>query len=250
MANNLKPQNPRNVFQHQSHPSNRPRPPGGVGQDKGAEKSGRAASAQPDPLEKQSRARLMDTELFRVNKLDNTKVKLVHRTIHLHPIDDEELKHIATTDGLSVSSVGATAVHEWILWKIHKREESLMYPKLRQIIREEQQASGNRIVFFFMRIAIASEQARILITEVLKRVFIVITRIEKLITFLTNGKEQKSQSTKEDTRSYIEIFNTIVEKSYKMARANVFRKSYDMKKMLAEWEAWGKEETANKKSRE
>ncbi len=250
MANNLKPQNPSNVFQHQSHPSNRPRPPGGVRQDKGAEKSGRAASEQPDPLKKESRARPLSTNLFRVNKLDSAKVKLVHRTLHLHPIDDAELKHIATEDGLSISRVGATAVHEWILWKIHKREESLMYPKLRQIIREEQQAFGNRIIFFLMRIAIASEQARILITEVLKRVFIAITRIEKLITFLTNGKEQKSQSTKEDTQSYIEIFNTIVEKSYKMARANVFRKSYDMKRMLEEWEAWGKEETANKKSRE
>ncbi len=188
--------------------------------------------------------------MFRSNKKDNIKVKLVPLTSHVHPLVKAELQRIAEQEQLSLSKVSSTAVEEWIHWKLHKQHEALMYPIVRQVIREELQAFGNRIVFFLMRIAIASEQARILITEVLKRVFIAITRIEKLITFLTNGKEQKSQNTKEGTQSTIEIFNTIVEKSYKMARANVFRKSYDMKRMLEEWEAWGKEETANKKSRE
>ncbi len=212
MANNLKPQNPGNVFQHQFHPSNLRRPRGGVMQDKGAGKSGRAASVQPAPLKKVSGARASDMKLFRSNKRDNTKVKLVHRTIHLHPIDDEELKHIATTDGLSVSSVGATAVHEWILWKIHKREESLMYPKLRQIIREEQQAFGNRIVFFLMRIAFAAEQARILITNVLHRIL-------------------KRDGVTD------EIFHSLVDQSNKMARRNIVTKTPQIKTLIKEWKA-------------
>jgi hypothetical protein len=239
MRNNIQPHSSRNVFQHQSPSSNLQRPPGGVWQDKGAEKSGRGASRQPAPIENKSRARLSDTKLFRSNKLDSTKVKLRHTTIHLHPIDKAELQRIAQEEQLSVSSVGATAVHEWLQWELHKQQEALMYPIIRQLLRDELQAFGNRIVFFLMRIAIASEQARILITEVLKRLLFLIQQFAKLIIWLTNDKKQESQYKFDSTQSPIETFNTIVEKSYKMARANVFRKSNEMKKMLEEWEAWG-----------
>ncbi len=240
----------RDVFQHQSHPSNLKRPPGGVMQDKGAEKSGRAPSKQPAPLLKQSRARSMDTELFRVNKLDNTKVKLRHTTIHLHPIDKEELQHIAREEQLSVSKVGATAVHEWLRWKLHKQQEALMYPTLTQWLKSELRKFGDRIVFFLMRIAIASEQARILVTEVLKRLLVLNHHVTKLILLLTEDTPRENAAKKELEQSPMETFDTIVEKSYKMARANVFRKSSEMKKMLEEWEAWGREEGAKEQNRE
>ncbi len=240
MANNLKPQNPRNVFQHQSHPSNRQRPRGGVVQDKGAEKSGRAASEQPVPLKNESGARPLSTNLFRVNKLDYTKVKLIHTTSHLHPLVRAELERRADITGLSLSRVMATGLEEWVQYDLHRQHEALQYPMFRQLIRDEFQAFSDRNVHFIMRIAIASEQARILITEVLKRLLYLINQFGKLITWLTNGKKQESKN--DSTQSTIETFDTIVEKSYDMARANVFRKSTEMKSMLKDYEAWGKGE--------
>ena len=45
---------------------------------------------------------------------------------------------------------------------------SLCRDVLRQIIREELQAFGHRMVYFLMRIAFSAEQAKLLITNVLK----------------------------------------------------------------------------------
>ncbi len=65
MGNSIKPQNPRNVFQHQSHPSNRQRPPGGVRQDKYAFERVRIASAQPVRITKGMRTQQLRTKNIR-----------------------------------------------------------------------------------------------------------------------------------------------------------------------------------------
>ena len=83
---------------------------------------------------------------------------------------------------------------------------------LRQIIREELQAFGHRIVFFLMRIAFSAEQARILITNVLK------------VILQTRGDF--------DQKAY---FN-LVDESAKTAKRNIIRNTPQMKSLLEEWE--------------
>ncbi len=167
MVSKILTQSPRNVFQHQPHPSNRLRPRGGVWQDKSAEESDRAATRQPAALLNSSRSRGLRTEMFRSNKLDYTRAKLVPMTSHVHPLIRAEAERIADHEGLSLSQIGSTAIEELVRKKLHKQQESLLFPTLTQWLRNELRKFGNRIVDLLLRTAIASEQARILITEVL-----------------------------------------------------------------------------------
>jgi hypothetical protein len=82
---------------------------------------------------------------------------------------------------------------------------------LRQIIREELRAFGNRVVFFLMRIAFAAEQARILIANVLHHML---------------KREGVPQ----------EHFHEMVDQSNKLARRNIIQKTPQLKTLLTEWE--------------
>src|SRR5450756_3176072 len=65
MVNTKQPHSSRNVFQQQSHPSARPRPQGGVRQDKRAFLRARTASRQPASPENDMRAQAIATENIR-----------------------------------------------------------------------------------------------------------------------------------------------------------------------------------------
>jgi hypothetical protein len=147
----------------------------------------------------------------RAQKRATTRVKLIHTTLWLHPLVRAEFERIAEREKLSVSSVGATACEEWVRYDIHRQQSAILETKMRQIIREENRALGNRIVFFLMRIAFASEQARILISNVLKWVLTLA------------GVDQKS-------------YYTMVDDSNKMARRNIITKTPQLKSLLEEWE--------------
>ena len=153
----------------------------------------------------------MDTKGVRANKTIPAKVKLVHTTLHLHPLVRAELERRAATECLSVSRVGATLLETAIRQDIHSQYNSLLQPMLRQIIREELRAFGNRIVFFLMRIAFSAEQARILIANVLHHIL-------------------KREGVPE------EDFHEVVDKSNKLARRNIIQKTPQLKTLLKEWE--------------
>src|SRR6266700_120319 len=100
----------------------------------------------------------------------SSKRQTVKLTVWLKPDMYEEIQRIAKHAHLSLSKTGATALEEWVHQQIHRQHETLLYPIIRQIIREELRTFGNRMVFFLMRIAFAAEQSRILITNILDRV--------------------------------------------------------------------------------
>jgi hypothetical protein len=149
--------------------------------------------------------------VVRANKKDAAKVKLVHTTLHLHPLVRAELERRAATEFLSVSRVGATLLETAIRQDIHSQYNSLLKPMLKQIIREELRAFGNRIVFFLMRIAFSAEQARILVTNVLHH------------TLKREGVPQ-------------ERFHELVDQSNKLARRNIIQKTPQLKTLLKEWD--------------
>jgi len=183
-----------------------------VWQDKGVLTNARAKASQPHPLAKESRAQDLNTNTYRAQKTNSSRVKLVHTTLHLHPLVRAELERKAAQAGVSISSIGAEALYEWASSDIHRQYNTTFKTELRQIIREELQAFGHRIVFFLMRIAFSAEQARILMTNVLK-----------LVVKLTGG----------DRKSYY----SLVDESGKLARRNILAKTPQLKSLLEEWEA-------------
>jgi hypothetical protein len=138
--------------------------------------------------------------------------KTVKITLWVKPAVRAELKRLAEMDRLTVSKTGATLLEAAIHQQIHTQHALLLQPIIEQTVRKELRSFGNRLVFFLMRIAFASEQARILITNVLDRVL----RRE-------GGGEQ--------------TLTTLVDQSNKLARRNIIHKSPQLQTLLEEWEA-------------
>ncbi len=100
----------------------------------------------------------------------STKRKTVHVTLWTKPEIKTELSRLAQLNELSVSQTGGAFLEQALRQNLHEQHAALLQPMIKQAIREELRAFGNRLVFFLMRIAFASEQARILITNVLDRI--------------------------------------------------------------------------------
>jgi hypothetical protein len=216
LPSNHSPQSQRNVFARQSNTPNEQRTRGVVMQDKGSPKVQRVASKQPDPRKTSHRAEVVNTDFSRSQNSSTGTWRAVKATTWLNPRVKNELERTAESWGMSLSKVVATALEQWVHQHIHQQHEDLLYPKLRQIIREERQASDNRIVFFLMRIAFAAEQSRILITNVLHR----------LLRLLIKEPKEVEQT-----------FTNLVDQSSSMARRNILQKTPQIKSLLEAWQA-------------
>src|SRR3954464_14770187 len=84
-----------------------------VWQDKGAAHNARAMPIQPDPLTKGSGAHALNTGDVRSQKGDPSRFKLVHQTLHIHPLVKAELARNLNGTGESISALGAQALYEW-----------------------------------------------------------------------------------------------------------------------------------------
>ncbi len=169
MANNLKPQNPRNVFQHQSHSSNLKRPPGGVRQDKYAFERVRIAPAQPVRITKGMRTQQLRTKNTRSKNRNVPKRQTVLVGAWVKPGVKEELQRIADTEGLTISAVSAALLERALQQNIDMQYGALLEPIIRQEIRRQMRAYSTRIALLLVRTAFASEQTRNLVTNILAR---------------------------------------------------------------------------------
>ena len=154
--------------------------------------------------------------------------KTVKVTLWVKPAVQAELKRLAGMDGLTVSKTGATLLEAGIHQQLHLQHALLLEPIIEQTVRKELRSFGNRLVFFLMRIAFASEQARILITNVLDRIL-------------------KREGVRE------QAFTSLVDQSNKMARRNIIHKSPQLQTLLEEWEAAnaaGREEGSGQRPRD
>jgi hypothetical protein len=218
LPNNKIPHSSQNVFLHPSKsptitnsPYKKSKESTDVRQDKGVLVSARAEAYQPDPLPNGSRAGLLNNAEVRSQKTNPTRVKLVHTTLHLHPLVRRVLEQKAAEAGVSISAIGAEALYEWATSTIERQHATTLKTELRQIFREELRAFGNRIVFFLMKIAFPAEQARILITNVLKWVC-------KLAGL--------------DLKAYYKM----VDEASSLARRNIIAKSPQIKDLMDRWE--------------
>ncbi len=142
-------------------------------------------------------------------------------TLWVKPTVKAELERLAKLHGLSLSKTGAAGLEAWVQQQIHDQQEALLYPIIRQIIREELRSFGNRLVFFLMRIAYAAEQSRILITNVLDRLL-------------------RRDGVGEQT------ITSLVDQSNRKARRNIIHKSPQLQTLMEEWEATEREEEDGK----
>ena len=207
----------------QNAPATRPR---NVVQDKGVADNARAVAREPDPLMQVSRAQTVNTFSFRSQNTNPARVKLVHTTIHLHPLVRQFLEQQAAATGTSVSAVGAQALADWAHSSMERQHATTLKVEFRQIVREELQAFGHRIVFFLLRIALAAEQARILITNVLK-----------LVLKIGGLYEEKG-------------YYAMVDESAKLAKRNVIKNTPQLKSLHEEWEATFANHTSERKEGE
>jgi hypothetical protein len=133
-------------------------------------------------------------------------------TLWVKPAVKAELKRLAGMDELTVSKTGATLLEGAIHQQIHTQHALLLEPIIEQTVRKELRSFGNRLVFFLMRSAFASEQARILVTNVLDRIL-------------------RREGVGEPT------LTSLIDQSNKLARRNIIHKSPQLQTLLEEWEA-------------
>ena len=160
MLINRKPHIQQNIYtnQHdQKEPATKPR---NVRQDKGFLTKALPATGQPGPVARWSRANAAKTKRAHPAPRRSARGKLIHTTLWLDPVVRAEFERIAAREQLSISQVGAAACADWVRSDIHRQQGALAELTQRQMIREELQAFGGRIVFFLMRIAFSAEQTR------------------------------------------------------------------------------------------
>lgn len=107
---------------------------------------------------------LKNTVLPNARLLKRKKVKV---GFWFTPAEKAELSQLAKSEGLSLSQIGRAFVVESMRRKLHAQQDDLLFPKLRQLLREDREAADNRSRHFLIETAFAAEQSRILITNVL-----------------------------------------------------------------------------------
>ncbi len=210
MANTIKTQYSRNVFQHQSHPSNRLRPPGGVRQDKRAKSSARPASQQPARYKEVMRAKQMESNTARSQNNNTTKRKTTQLTLWVKPIVKAELERIAEQEGLTVSATGAVFLEKALQQNIDMQYGALLKPIIEQTITKQMQGMSTRLAWLLVRVAFDVGQVRGMTTNILGR---------------QPGMNQ-------------DILTTILKESSNTAKANITRKTPQLKELMNLIEKW------------
>jgi hypothetical protein len=181
-------------------------------QDKGHLENAPLVAHEPAPFVKGGGARALNTKTVQIQKTKTGREKRIHSTFHPEPRVHAEMLRIADETGLSFSETVNVACRFYATATIEQQHAESLRDVVRQIMREELQAFGHRIVYFLLRIALAAEQGKLLITNVLKFVL-------KLA-----GLDQKT-------------YLTLVDESAKLARRNILANTPQFKALLAEWEA-------------
>jgi hypothetical protein len=183
-----------------------------VVQEKGSLTRALKASEQPGSVANGQSPQAVGSKSIRSQSRSATPVKLVHSTFWIDPRVRAEMVRQAEEMGISFSEVGARACAAWVKSTIQQQQDDLFEPRLRHLMRQEIQALGERLVFFEMRNAFASEQTRILTTDFYKR------------------QLQKEGVTKEK-------FYELMDASDEMATKNITQRSPKFTGMLVQWEA-------------
>jgi hypothetical protein len=201
-------QSEQNIFSRRTHAPTVGQPLGGVRQDNPTRPRERIASSQPGSVPKDTRAQRLNSKTTRSQNQSTPKRKTAQLILWVHPLVKAEVQRTAKREGLSASKVGAAFLEQAIQQDIHAQYRTLLQPLIEQTVRRELRSFGNRLVSFLMRIAFASEQSRILITNVLDRM------------------QEVTQET----------YTHIIDRSHLAARKNITRTTPQLQTLLEEYE--------------
>src|SRR5437899_3704601 len=97
------------------------------------------------------------------------KRKTVHLTLWVKPVVKAELKRVAETEGLSVSSTGSAFLEEAIRQNLHVQHAVLLQPIIEQAIRKQMRTISTRLAWLLVRVAFDAGQTRSIVTNILSR---------------------------------------------------------------------------------
>jgi hypothetical protein len=163
----------------------------------------------------------VNTKTTHPQKTKTGRTKFIHSTFHAEPGVRIEMERIAYEQGLSFSKTVNAACRYYAKATIQKQHAETLKDVLRQIVREELQIFGDRIVKFLLRIAFSAEQGKLLSTNVLKFVL----RLA--------GVDQKT-------------YVTLVNESGQQAKRNILANTSQFKAFFEEWKAKDGKEDAGK----
>ncbi len=156
----------------------------------------------------------MNSNTSRSQNRPTPKRKTVHLTLWVKPVVKAELKRVAETEGLSVSSTGGAFLEEAIRQKLHVQHAVLLQPIIEQTIRRQMRTISTRLAWLLVRVAYDSGQTRQLVTNILRR--------------------QPGVTPA--------ILNQILDSSNNAAKRNVLRRTPQIATLIAEVEKWLDEE--------
>ncbi len=213
MVNKTLAQTRQNVFQHESHPSNQQRPPGGVRQDKRAFLRARIASPQPARYKEALRAQQMESNTTRSRNRNEQKRQTVQITLWVKPIVKTELKRIAEQEGLTVSTTGAAFLEKALQQNIDMQYGALLKPIIEQTITKQMQGMTTHLAWLLVRVAFDVGQIRGMVTNILGR---------------QPGMNQ-------------DILTTILKESSKQAKMNITRRTPQLTELMEVLNKWLRE---------
>jgi hypothetical protein len=216
MPYTVQPHFSQNVFLRQSHSVIKQQPDLGVGQDKGASKRARIATAQPAPRGRVTRSQELNNDTPRSQNQNKPppKRKTTHLTLWVKPIVKTELKRLAEQEGLSVSSVGAEFLEKAMQTSVDVQYGALLQPVIREAITKQMRSMSTRLAFLLVRVAFASEQTRSLATNIL-------------------GRQQGVTPS---------VLNEILDGSSKAAKGKITHRTPQLEELIAEVQRWFQEE--------
>jgi hypothetical protein len=134
------------------------------------------------------------------------------------------MQQLAKDAKMSFSAACAKGLEVYARAKIRDQEETLFEPRMQAMMRWEIRSSDDRHVPFEIRNAIASEQTRMIVTDLYKRLL---------------AKEGLSQ----------EQIAVKLRKQYNQARVNIFKKTPQLQSMLAEYWQTTDEQAADRQAK-
>ncbi len=137
MVNNIKTQNPGNVFQHQSHPSNLKRPRGGVRQDKCSSDRALSASSPVSLSPKDLSALALNRKLSRSQIPNIVYQKKQKVTMRINPINFDRLVRKAKDAGIPHSVAAGIIFDLAMQGNLEMEHASLIREGLKSGIRHE-----------------------------------------------------------------------------------------------------------------
>ena len=175
------PRSTRTVLLSQSGDTLSAQPLRGVRQDKRGLEAARKSLKQPARTHTPAARIGLNNPVARSQNHFSPNAPLVQLPLHVKPIVKAEVKRMAEINGISASAQGAALLEEILRQKLHIQQAATLETALEKIITRIIGKRDARLAHLLVRIAFATEQGRILDTNILSRMPGVTTKLRDQI---------------------------------------------------------------------